>query len=142
MPNITLLDIPQAEHAQMLAALRRARYGYLLARHVLLLCAAGRTPMEIAAYLFCSRSSVYRTVRAYRTGTRGCTCDEEDHLRPPSAHHRNALRPEAGAAGVAQSRATRLWLVPHALELCHAGPDAAGQTEHLGLGRDDAALAS
>ena len=46
----------------MLAALRRARSGYLLALHVLLLCAAGRTPTEIAAYLFCSRSSVYRTV--------------------------------------------------------------------------------
>ena len=33
----------------MLAALRRARYGYLLAFHVLLLCAAGRTPTDIAA---------------------------------------------------------------------------------------------
>jgi transposase len=34
-----------------------------------LLCAAGRTPTEIAAALFRSRSSVYRTVRAYRRGT-------------------------------------------------------------------------
>ena len=33
----------------MLAALRRARYGYLLALHILLLCAAGRNPTEIAA---------------------------------------------------------------------------------------------
>jgi hypothetical protein len=48
----------------MLAALRRARYGYLLALHILLLCAAGCPPTEIAAVLFCSRSSVYRTVRA------------------------------------------------------------------------------
>ena len=38
---------------------------------VLLLCIAGRTPTEIAAYLFCSRSSVYRIVRAYRTGSLG-----------------------------------------------------------------------
>jgi transposase len=53
----------------MLAELRRARYGYLLALHVLLLCAAGRTPTEIAAVLFCSRSSVYRVVRAYRAGS-------------------------------------------------------------------------
>jgi len=53
----------------MLAELRRARYGYLLALHLLLLCAAGRTPSEIAAVLFCSRSSVYRVVKAYRAGT-------------------------------------------------------------------------
>ena len=83
MPACTLLDIAQEEQAQMLAALRRARYGYLLAIHVLLLYAAGRTPTEIAACLFCSRSSVYRTVRAYRTGTLGFTFDEEGHLLPP-----------------------------------------------------------
>ena len=41
MPHTTLLDIPQEEQAQILAALRRARYGYLLAFHVLLLCVAG-----------------------------------------------------------------------------------------------------
>src|SRR5262249_14363047 len=52
----------------MLAELRRARYGYLLALHLLLLCATGRTPSEIAAVLFCSRSSVYRSVKAYRAG--------------------------------------------------------------------------
>jgi hypothetical protein len=53
----------------MLAELRRARYGYLLTLHLLLLCTAGRTPSEIAAVLFCSRSSVYRVVKAYRAGT-------------------------------------------------------------------------
>jgi transposase len=58
-----------AEQARMMAELRRARYGYLLALHLLLLCAAGRTPSEIAAVLFCSRSSVYRVVKAYRAGT-------------------------------------------------------------------------
>ena len=31
MPCTTILDISQQEQAQMLAALRRARYGYLLA---------------------------------------------------------------------------------------------------------------
>ena len=50
----------------MLAELRRARYGYLLTLHVLLLCTAGRTPTEIATFLFCSRSSVYRIVNAYK----------------------------------------------------------------------------
>jgi transposase len=52
----------------MLAELRRARYGYLLALHILLLCAAQRTPTEIAAVLWCSRSTVYRVVKAYRVG--------------------------------------------------------------------------
>jgi putative transposase len=51
----------------MLAELRRARHGHLLAFHVLLLCTAGRTPTEIATCLFCSRSSVYRIVTAYQT---------------------------------------------------------------------------
>jgi hypothetical protein len=38
MPQTTLLDIPHEEQAQMLAALRRSRDGYILAFHVLLLC--------------------------------------------------------------------------------------------------------
>ena len=60
----------------MRTELRRARYGYLLALHLLLLCAAGRTPSDVANVLFCSRSSVYRIVRAYRAGT--LTFDEAD----------------------------------------------------------------
>jgi transposase len=63
------VEIPLAEQARMRAELRRARYGYLLALHLLLLCAAGRTPSEVATVLFCSRSSVYRIIRAYRAGT-------------------------------------------------------------------------
>jgi putative transposase len=56
------------------------RYGYLLAFHILLLCAAGRTPTEIAAFLFCSRSSVYRIVRAYRAGQLGIRVDPDGQL--------------------------------------------------------------
>jgi hypothetical protein len=52
----------------MLAEVRCARYGDLLALHILLLCAAQRSPTEIAAVLFCSRSTVYRVVKAYRAG--------------------------------------------------------------------------
>jgi putative transposase len=62
----------------MRAILRRTRYGYLLAFHILLLCTAGRTPTEIAAFLFCSRSSVYRIVRAYRAGSLGIRRDPAD----------------------------------------------------------------
>ena len=65
MPGSTILDVPQHEQEWRLAELRRARYGYLLALHVLLLCVAGRTPTEIATVLFCARSSVYRIVNAY-----------------------------------------------------------------------------
>ena len=80
MPRSTVLDLAEEEHAQLLAALRRARYGYLLALHILLLCAATRTPTEIAAVLFCSRSSVYRTMRAYRAGTLGLESDAQGRL--------------------------------------------------------------
>jgi putative transposase len=83
MPSSTVLDLPPEEQAQMLAALRRARYGYLLALHILLLCAAGRCPTEIAAVLFCSRTSVYRTVWAYRENTLGLQHDDEGRLAPP-----------------------------------------------------------
>ena len=68
MPGTTVLEISQQEQAQMLATLRRARYGYLLTLHVLLLCAAGRHPTEMAAFLLCSRSSVDRIVRLYHAG--------------------------------------------------------------------------
>lgn len=66
MPGSTILQVAQHEQEWMLAELRRARYGYLLTLHVVLLCTAGRTPTEIATFLFCSRSSVYRIVNAYK----------------------------------------------------------------------------
>jgi transposase len=77
VPRTTIVEIPLAEQARLLAELRRARYGYLLALHLLLLCAAGRTPTEIAAVLFCSRSTVYRVVKAYRAGELEWALEEE-----------------------------------------------------------------
>jgi putative transposase len=70
VPGLTILDIPPQEQDWMLAEVRRARHGTLLTLHVLLLCAAGRTPTEIATFLFCSRSSVYRIVHAYHAQRR------------------------------------------------------------------------
>ena len=64
----------------MLAEVRHARRGGLLALQVLLLCAAGRTPTEIAAFLFCSRTSVYRIVSAYQTDLLDARFDQ---LLPP-----------------------------------------------------------
>jgi transposase len=83
MPKSTFIEIPAEEQARMLAALRRARYGYLLALHILLLCADGRKPPEIAVVLFCSRSSVYRAVCAYRKGTLTLEHDDHGRLTPP-----------------------------------------------------------
>ena len=83
MSKSTFVEVPPAEQAQMLTALRRARYGSLLALHLLLLCAAGPTPTDIATALFCSRSSVYRTVHAYRKGTLGWEHDAQGQLLPP-----------------------------------------------------------
>lgn len=83
MPKGTFVDVPPEEQRQILAALRRARYGYLLALHILLLCATGHKPTTIAAVLFCSRSSVYRTVRAYRAGTLELKYDAQGRLVPP-----------------------------------------------------------
>lgn len=84
VPKTTLLDIAPQEQEYMLSQLRQARYGYLLALHILLLCAAGRTPTQIAAFLFCSRSSVYRTVKAYRSGSLSLEFDLTGELSPPS----------------------------------------------------------
>jgi hypothetical protein len=74
---MTLLEMPPEEQAQMRTILRRARYGSLLAFHIFLRCAAGRTPAEMAIFLFCSRSSVDRIVRAYRTRSLGRHLDQE-----------------------------------------------------------------
>src|SRR5688572_7537264 len=41
----------------------------------------------------------------------------------------------------AQGHPPGVWVVPYALELCHAGPDAAGHARDHRLGRNDAPLA-
>jgi Homeodomain-like domain len=68
VPRTTIIEMAPEEQAHILAALRRVRYGYILALQILLLCAAQRSVTEIAALLFCSRSTVYRVVKAYRAG--------------------------------------------------------------------------
>ena len=68
MPRTTIIEMAPEEQAHILAAVRRVRHGYVLALQILLLCAAQRSPTEIAAVLFCSRTMVYRVVKAYRAG--------------------------------------------------------------------------
>jgi transposase len=83
MPGTTVLDIAPQEQAQMLAALRRARYGDPLALHVIRLRAAGRNPTEIAAFLFCSRTSVYRIVHLYHAGALGFSVAPDGQVAAP-----------------------------------------------------------
>jgi transposase len=81
VPATTIVDISCSEQEQLLFELRRARFGYWLALHILLLCAAGYTPTQIAAVLFCSRSSVYRAVNAYRKGLLASLIDTDPPQR-------------------------------------------------------------
>ena len=127
MPHSTFVEIPEEKQAQMLAALRRARYGYLLARHILWLCAVGRHPTEIAAVLFCSRSMsivpcapIRRALSAGSTTIRAGSCRQG--VRPCWSRRCD------GRCWPCSKLPHGLWVVPHALELCHAGPDAAVQT--------------
>jgi transposase len=83
MPKSSVVDMSQEEQAQMLAARWRARYGSLLALHILRWCAAGRNPTEIAAVLFCARSSVCRAVRASGAGALGWEQDDQGRVGPP-----------------------------------------------------------
>lgn len=110
MPRTTIVDLPPAEQAHMLAELRRARYGYVVGLHILLLCAAGRNPTAIAAVLFCSRSTVYRVVKAYRAGELE-GIEEEGVASPP------AQRPVLGPA-LKRSVLAILTAVPRACGWC------------------------
>jgi transposase len=111
VPNSTILDIPQPQQDQMLSQLRRNRYGYLLALHVLLLCAAGRTPTQIAAFLFCSRSSVYRIVAAYRSHSLAFDFADDGILQPP-------VRTTALSPSVKRSLLVLLKAAPKAFGWC------------------------
>jgi transposase len=81
MPETKILEITQAQQAWMLQELRRCRYGYFLALHILLLHARGKTPSEIADFLLCARSSVYRTFEDWSNGKLGAQWWPED---PPT----------------------------------------------------------
>ena len=66
-PSCRILPDSNAPRGSTPSCLRRGvgpGMADLLAWLVLLLGASGQTPTEIAAILFCARSSVYRSVRA------------------------------------------------------------------------------
>jgi transposase len=112
----------------MLSQLRRARYGYLLALHVLLLCAAGRTPTEIATFLFCSRSSVYRIVAAYHTQALGFAFTDNGELQPP-------IRTTYLSPSLKRSLLALLKAAPHAYGWCRTRWSGASLAAQLKLNR-------
>jgi transposase len=128
VPNSTILDIPQAEQDQMLSQLRQARYGYLLALHVLLLCAAGRTPTQIATFLLCSRSSVYRIVAAYRNHSLGFAFTDDGELQPP-------IRTTCLSPSLKRSLLALLKLAPQAFGWCRTRWSCASLAAQLKLNR-------
>jgi transposase len=68
MSHTKILEIPSKQQDWMLRELRRCRYGYFLALHILLLYVRGKNPSEIAEFLLCSRSSVYRAIDSWNSG--------------------------------------------------------------------------
>jgi putative transposase len=69
VPSSIVVTLTARQQALILAQLRQTRYGHLLTLHILFLLHHGYSPTQIAACLFCSRSSVYRSVAAWRSGT-------------------------------------------------------------------------
>jgi hypothetical protein len=128
VPNSTILDIPQAEQDQMLSQLRQSRYGYLLALHVLLLCAKRHTPTAIAAYLFCSRTSVYRIVAAYRNHALGFDFADDGLIVPP-------VRTTILSPSVKRSLLALLKVAPHAFGWCRTRWSCASLAAQLKVNR-------
>jgi transposase len=112
----------------MLSQLRQSRYGYLLALHVLLLCAAGRTPTEIAAFLFCSRSSVYRIVAAYRSHSLGFDFADDGSIAPP-------IRTTTRSPSVKRSLLALLNAAPSAFGWCRTRWSCASLATQLKVNR-------
>ena len=72
MTVATVVDLSCETQETWLREIRQARYGHLLALHILLLLARGKRPAEIADFLLCSRTTVYRSVAAYEKGELAC----------------------------------------------------------------------
>ena len=138
MPAKTILEIPIAEQERMLGELRQARFGYLLGLHVLLLCATGRTPSEIASLLFCSRKGRV----SHRRGL------SQREAGRPLVRCRRGRRAAAVAelatifARAGEAHASGLRLVPHAVELRHARAAIGRYSRLPGVARDHPAHAA
>ena len=143
MPDSPFVEIPEEEQART-AGRAAARAVRLPAGppYVVVVCRWFPVPRSLATGLFCAHSSVYRTVRADQAAPAGLKHDAQGRLVSRHPHDRAAPDTATVAAGAAPGTPARVWVVPYALELCHAGSDAADHTGTHGLGRDAAALAA
>jgi len=71
VPTQIVIEIAPEEQARLRAELRRARRGHWLTLHIVLLLALRSSPSEIAAFLLCARSTVYRAARDWQAGDPG-----------------------------------------------------------------------
>ena len=144
MPKSTGCDLLPEEPAAMLAALRRARYGYALALPMVLLYAAGQHPDGHRR-----RRPLLLALQRVPHGA----CLSAGQPRPGSTTIRSGSCPPVRttvqapdtatvSAGPAQGNPAGLWLVPHPLERRHVGSDGARPAADGDLRRDDAPLAA
>ena len=140
MPNSPFVDMPQEKPAELLATLRRAIRLPAGPPHPMAVCHGTppdgdrRRPVLLALPRVphgASLSEGSARLRAQRPGA----------ARAAGAHHGTAPHAATIAAGPPQGLAPNVWVVPHALARCHAGPAPAGQPGPHGLGRDHASLA-
>jgi hypothetical protein len=101
VPRTTIIERAPEEQARILAAVRRARHGDVLALQLLLLGAAQQTPTESAAVLYCSRTPVYRVVKAYRAGPGVGGVQEEERGQAGPPRPLTVLAPALTRAGLA-----------------------------------------
>jgi transposase len=73
VPTQIVIEIAPEEQVRLRAELRRARRGHWLTLHIVLLLALHYSPSEIAAFLLCARSTVYRAARDWQAGDLGKT---------------------------------------------------------------------
>jgi putative transposase len=71
VPTQIVIAITREEQAHLLAELRRARCGRWRALPIVLLLARHHSPREIAVFLLCARSTVYRVAQDWQTGGYG-----------------------------------------------------------------------
>jgi hypothetical protein len=83
VPSPIVIDLNGLEQAQIREQMRRLRLLCPLLRlHILLLLAQRCSPTEIADWLFCSRSSVYETARAWQQGWRPLAVEKTEESTP------------------------------------------------------------
>jgi hypothetical protein len=141
VPSTTLREIPPEEQAQRRAVLRRTRSGDLLAFHRLLVGAVGRNPTEMAAFLCCARSRVYRLVRAYRTGSLGSRVDQAGATLQRGAVDSLHALAHARSGHHTHKSPTGLRLGPPPVALGDPRRHAPSHTRHRGRGGHQTALA-